>query len=33
MGRTRRNDSLDQRTSVKSRTMTQRKIHNLRLVG
>jgi putative transposase len=29
----RRNDILDQRAQVKARTMTQRKIHNLRLVG
>jgi putative transposase len=27
----RRNDILDQRAQVKARTMTQRKIHNLRL--
>jgi transposase InsO family protein len=29
----RRNDILDQRAQVKARTMTHRKIHNLRLVG
>ena len=29
----RRNDILDQRALVKARTMTQRKIHNLRLAG
>ncbi|PLW68755.1 transposase [Pseudohalioglobus lutimaris] len=29
----RRNDILDQRVQVKARTMTQRKIHNLRLAG
>jgi hypothetical protein len=29
----RRNDILDQRAQVKARTMTQRKIHNLRLAG
>jgi putative transposase len=29
----RRNDSLDKRATVKSRTMTQRKIHNLQLAG
>ena len=29
----RRNDILDQRTMVKARTMTQRKIHNLQLAG
>ncbi|NCF20004.1 MAG: transposase [Haliea sp.] len=29
----RRNEILDQRALVKARTMTQRKIHNLRLAG
>ena len=29
----RRNDILDQRAAVKSRTLTQRKVHNLQLAG